>query len=88
MADLKSIANMQIGGPKYPKKRRINLYQKQTKKENSGGAGRVCRFYGFCLRIFEIWRNASPAGGRPGRGGLCGDGEGASYIGEIQRGVR
>lgn len=32
MADLKSIANMQIGGPKYPKKRRINLYQKQTKK--------------------------------------------------------
>ena len=32
MADLKSIANMQIGGPKYPKKRRINLYQKQVKK--------------------------------------------------------
>lgn len=32
MADSKSIANMQIGGPKYPKKRRINLYQKQTKK--------------------------------------------------------
>ena len=32
MADLKSIANIQIGGPKYPKKRRINLYQKQTKK--------------------------------------------------------
>ena len=32
MADLKSIANMQIGGPKYPKKRRINLYQKQNKK--------------------------------------------------------
>ena len=32
MTDLKSIANMQIGGPKYPKKRRINLYQKQTKK--------------------------------------------------------
>lgn len=23
---------MQIGGPKYPKKRRINLYQKQVKK--------------------------------------------------------
>ena len=32
MADFKSLANMQIGGPKYPKKRRINLYQKQTKK--------------------------------------------------------
>lgn len=32
MADLKSIANMQIGGPKYPKKRRINLYQKQVQK--------------------------------------------------------
>ena len=32
MADLKSIANMQIGGSRYPKKRRINLYQKQVKK--------------------------------------------------------
>lgn len=32
MADLKSIANMRIGGSKYPKKRRINLYQKQIKK--------------------------------------------------------
>lgn len=32
MSDLKSIANMKIGGPRYPKKRRINLYQKQVKK--------------------------------------------------------
>ena len=66
MADLKSIANMQIGGPKYPKKRRINLYQKQTKKGKiAAELGAFCRFYGFCLRIFEIWRNASLAGGRP-----------------------
>lgn len=33
MASIKSIANMQIGGSRYPKKRRINLYQNQIKKE-------------------------------------------------------
>lgn len=32
MADLKSIAKMQIGGPKYPEKKRINLYQREFKK--------------------------------------------------------
>lgn len=32
MIDLKKIANMQIGGPKYPDKRRINLYQREVKK--------------------------------------------------------
>ena len=32
MADLKSIAKMQIGGPKYPDKKRINLYQREFKK--------------------------------------------------------
>lgn len=32
MADLKTLAGMQIGGPRYPEKRRINLYQRQIKK--------------------------------------------------------
>lgn len=32
MADLKSIAKIQIGGPKYPDKKRINLYQREFKK--------------------------------------------------------
>lgn len=32
MADLKTIANIQIGGPKYPSKKRINLYQREFKK--------------------------------------------------------
>lgn len=32
MADLKSIAKMQIGGPKYPDKKRINLYHREFKK--------------------------------------------------------
>ncbi len=32
MIDLKKIANMQIGGPKYPDKKRINLYQREVKK--------------------------------------------------------
>lgn len=32
MADLKRIAKMQIGGPKYPEKKRINLYQREFKK--------------------------------------------------------
>lgn len=32
MADLKNIAKMQIGGPKYPEKKRINLYQREFKK--------------------------------------------------------
>ncbi len=31
-SSIKSIANMQIGGSRYPKKRRINLYQNQIKK--------------------------------------------------------
>ena len=83
MADLKSIANMQIGGPKYPKKRRINLYQKQTKK------GKIAAELGaFAVFMVFVYGFSRFAGGRPGRGGLCGDGEGASYIGEIQRGVR
>ena len=30
--DLKKIAKMQIGGPKYPDKNRINLYQREVKK--------------------------------------------------------
>ena len=30
--DLKKIAKMQIGGPKYPDKKRINLYQREVKK--------------------------------------------------------
>ena len=30
--DLKKIAKMQIGGPKYPSKKRINLYQREVKK--------------------------------------------------------
>lgn len=33
MADLKSIAAVRIGGPKYPEKKRINLHQKENKKE-------------------------------------------------------
>ena len=32
MADFKTIANIQIGGPKYPSKKRINLYQREFKK--------------------------------------------------------
>lgn len=32
MADLKSIAKIQIGGPKYPDKKHINLYQREFKK--------------------------------------------------------
>ena len=32
MADLKSIAKIQIGGPKYPDKKNINLYQREFKK--------------------------------------------------------
>ena len=32
MADLKKLANTQIGGPKYPDKKRINLYQREIKK--------------------------------------------------------
>lgn len=32
MADFKDIAKMQIGGPKYPSKKRINLYQREFKK--------------------------------------------------------
>ena len=32
MADLKSIAGMQIGGSRYPEKKRINLYQREYKK--------------------------------------------------------
>ena len=32
MADLKTIAKIQIGGPKYPDKKRINLYQREFKK--------------------------------------------------------
>lgn len=47
MADLKSIANMQIGGPKYPKKRRINLYQKQVKKGKIAAELGVDWFMGF-----------------------------------------
>lgn len=54
MADLKSLANMQIGGPKYPKKRRINLYQKQIKKgkiaaELGAFAGFMVLVYGFSI---------------------------------------
>ena len=88
MADLKSIANMQIGGPKYPKKRRINLYQKQTKKGKI--AAELGAFAVFMVFVYGFSRFGvmPPAGGRQGRGGLCGDREGASYIGEIQRGVR
>lgn len=89
MADLKSIANMQIGGPKYPKKRRINLYQKQTKKGKiAAELGAFAVFMVFVYGFSRFGVMPSPAGGRPGRGGLCGDREGASYIGEIQRGVR
>ena len=32
MADLKMLAGMQIGGSRYPEKRRINLYQRRIKK--------------------------------------------------------
>lgn len=32
MVDFKTIANKQIGGPKYPEKKRINLYQRKIKK--------------------------------------------------------
>lgn len=32
MADLKSLAGMQIGGSRYPDKKRINLYQREYKK--------------------------------------------------------
>lgn len=32
MAALKKLANTQIGGPKYPDKKRINLYQREIKK--------------------------------------------------------
>ena len=98
MADLKSIANMQIGGPKYPKKRRINLYQKQTKKGKIASPKSMGYFvgkfvahrkgFGFVESDEEYTQDLFIPGGRPGRGGLCGDGEGASYIGEIQRGVR
>lgn len=89
MADLKSIANMQIGGPKYPKKRRINLYQKQTKKGKiAAELGAFAVFMVFVYGFSRFGVMLPPAGGRPGRGGLCGDREGASYIGEIQRGVR
>ena len=89
MADLKSIANMQIGGPKYPKKRRINLYQKQTKKGKIAaelGAFAVFMVFVYGFSRFGVMLPLQEA--EPGRGGLCGDREGASYIGEIQRGVR
>ena len=71
MADLKSIANMQIGGPKYPKKRRINLYQKQVKKGKI--AAELGVFVGTSLWVFAVWRGASSEKGRPGGGSLCGD---------------
>ncbi len=32
MVDLKKIANIRIGGPKYPYKKRINLYQREFRK--------------------------------------------------------
>ena len=32
MAEKKKLSQIQIGGPKYPDKRRINLYQRESKK--------------------------------------------------------
>lgn len=75
MADLKSIANMQIGGPKYPKKRRINLYQKQVKKGKiAAELGVFVVFMGLVYGFsqFDVVRPSSEKG-RPGGGSLCGD---------------
>lgn len=50
MADLKAMAGMQIGGPRYPKKRRINLYQKKVKKEKV--AAELAAFAVFMAALF------------------------------------
>lgn len=52
MADLKSIAKMQIGGPKYPEKKRINLYQREFKKGII--VGEVAAFAAFMVFLYAF----------------------------------
>lgn len=52
MADLKSIAKMQIGGPKYPEKKRINLYQREFKKGII--VGEVASFAAFMVFLYAF----------------------------------
>ena len=66
--DLKKIAKMQIGGPKYPDKKRINLYQREVKKR--------CRCRADCYigGIFSIPVRFFPGGycNAYGKSGPCG----------------
>lgn len=52
MADLKAIASIQIGGPKYPSKKRINLYQKEIKKGVIAAELAVFAVFWVCLYTF------------------------------------
>ena len=48
--DLKKIAKMQIGGPKYPDKKRINLYQREVKK--GAVAGQIVTLAAFLVFLY------------------------------------
>lgn len=53
VASIKSIANMQIGGTRYPKKRRINLYQNQIKKEVIAAELGIFGIFMVCVYAFS-----------------------------------
>lgn len=52
--DLKKIAKMQIGGPKYPDKKRINLYQREVKK--GAVAGQIVTLAAFLVFLYGFSR--------------------------------
>ena len=59
--DLKKIAKMQIGGPKYPDKKRINLYQREVKK--GAVAGQIVTLAAFLVFLYGFSQvYGSPAG--------------------------
>ena len=52
MADLKMLAGMQIGGSRYPEKRRINLYQRRIKKSTVALELAAFALFGVALYVF------------------------------------
>ena len=52
MADLKMLAGMQIGGSRYPEKRRINLYQRRIKKSTVVLELAAFALFGVALYVF------------------------------------
>lgn len=54
MADLKMLAGIQIGGSRYPEKRRINLYQRRIKK--STVVLELAAFGAFCAVLYVFVR--------------------------------